>query len=425
MTNNGTAIVPGDLGDDELLDLVQKRTLAYFWDYGHPLSGMARERDNAAFGYSPDDTVTTGGTGFGIMAMIAGAERGFLGRQAVIERLTRLVGFLAAADRFHGVYPHFMNGSTGRVIPFSSKDDGADIVETSFLMAGLLTARQWLKDERPELAAAIDRLWRDVDFAHHVRPEDKALLWHFSPNFGWAMNHAITGWNECLITHVLAASSPTHAVDPATYHQSWATGREFLNGKTYDGVRLPLGPDKGGPLFFTHYSFMGLDPRGLRDAYADYFEQNLAHCRINHAHCQSNPNGFAGYGGGGWGLTASDNYEGYNAHSPTNDLGVLTPTAALSSFPYVPEQSMAALRHFLSAMDGRLFGDLGFVDSFSPARNWVAESHLAIDQGPIVVMIENYRSGLLWKLFMSCPEVLAGLRTLGFSTPYGEAPGVA
>ncbi len=416
---------PSSLNDDELLDLVQARTLSYFWDFGHPVSGMARERDAGAFGYSPLDTVTTGGTGFGIMALIAGAERGLLDRAAVIGRLDKLVAFLGQADRFNGVFPHFLNGDTGKVIPFWIKDDGADIVETSFLMAGLLTARQWLRPARPDVAAAIDRLWREVDWAFHVRPADQALLWHWSPTYGFEMNHAITGWNECLITHVLAASSPTHAVDPATYHQSWASGPDFLNGRTYGDVRLPLGPDQGGPLFFTHYSFLGLDPHGLKDAYADYFAQNVAHCRINYAHCQANPGGFAGYGGGGWGLTASDNHEGYNAHSPTNDHGVLTPTAALSSFPYVPELSMAALRHFLTAMDGRLFGPRGFADAYTPGKDWVAESHLAIDQGPIVVMIENYRSACLWRLFMSCPEVLAGLDRLGFSTPYAATPLVA
>ncbi|WP_237152633.1 glucoamylase family protein [Oryzibacter oryziterrae] len=409
------------LDDAALLDLVQRNTLSYFWDYGHPVSGMARERDNNAFGYAPEDTVTTGGTGFGIMAMVAGAERGFLPRDGVLDRIATIVGFLERADRYHGVYPHFLNGETGRTIPFTPRDDGADLVETSFLMAGLLTARQSVRKDRPELAARIDNLWRAVDWAFHVRPADGALLWHWSPNFGWAMNHAITGWNECLITHVLAASSPTHAVDPSTYHGSWAKGRDFANGRTVYGERLALGPDRGGPLFFTHYSFLGLDPRGLTDAYADYFAQNVAHAKINRTHCIVNPKGFAGYGPECWGLTASDNHEGYNAHSPSNDHGVITPTAALGSFPYVPAESMAALKHFLTAMDGRLFGPRGFADSFTPYRNWVAESHLAIDQGPIVVMIENHRSGLLWRLFMSCPEVLGGLRRLGFSSPHLQA----
>jgi len=422
MTFSSAAIAA--MSDDALMDLVQQATLSYFWDYGHPVSGMARERDNDAFGYSPDNTVTTGGTGFGVMALIAGAERGFLPRDEVVERIGKITNFLETADRFHGVFPHFMNGQTGKVIPFGEKDDGGDLVETSFLMAGLLTARQWLIPTRPDLAARIDRLWRGVEWSHHVRA-DGALLWHWSPAHGFAMNHAITGWNECLITHVLAAASPSHPVPVSAYHQSWAKGRDFLNGRNYGGVTLPLGPDYGGPLFFAHYSFMGLNPRGLSDAYADYFAQNTAHALINRAHCLTNPGSFSGYGPDCWGLTASDTFDGYNAHSPTNDTGVITPTAALASMPYVPKEAMEALRGFLTALDGRLFGPRGFADAFSPGRNWVASSHLAIDQGPVIVMIENHRSALLWTLFMSAPEVLAGLTRLGFASPHLNKAAVA
>lgn len=412
------------MSDEALLDIVQQATLSYFWDYGHPMSGMARERDNKAFDYSPEDTVTIGGTGFGIMALIAGAERSFLPREEVVERIGKITNFLETADRFHGVFPHFMNGKTGKVIPFGEKDDGGDLVETSFLMAGLLAARQWLIPTRPDLAARIDRLWRGVEWSHHLRA-DGALLWHWSPNHGFAMNHAITGWNECLITHLLAAASPTHPVPVSTYHQSWAKGRDFVNGGNYGGVTLPLGPDYGGPLFFAHYSFMGLDPRGLSDSYADYFAQNTAHALINRAHCITNPSNFEGYGPASWGLTASDTFDGYNAHSPTNDTGVITPTGALASLPYVPKEAMEALRGFLTAMDGRLFGPRGFADAFSPGRNWIAGSHLAIDQGPIVVMIENHRSTLLWTLFMSSQEVLTGLTRLGFSSPHLSKVAVA
>jgi hypothetical protein len=422
MTFSSAAVAA--MSDEALMDLVQQATLSYFWDYGHPVSGMARERDNDAFGYSPDNTVTTGGTGFGVMALIAGAERGFLPRDEVVERIGKITNFLETADRFHGVFPHFMNGETGKVIPFGEKDDGGDLVETSFLMAGLLTARQWLIPTRPDLAARIDRLWRGVEWSHHVRA-DGALLWHWSPAHGFAMNHAITGWNECLITHVLAAASPSHPVPVSAYHQSWAKGRDFLNGRNYGGVTLPLGPDYGGPLFFAHYSFMGLNPRGLSDAYADYFAQNTAHTLINRAHCLTNPGSFSGYGPDCWGLTASDTFDGYNAHSPINDTGVITPTAALASMPYVPKEAMEALRGFLTALDGKLFGPRGFADAFSPGRNWVASSHLAIDQGPIVVMIENHRSALLWTLFMSAPEVLAGLTRLGFASPHLNKAAVA
>ena len=401
------------VSDDALLDLVQRQTLRYFWDFGHAASGLARERSNPVAGYDFIDTVTTGGTGFGIMALVAGAERGFLTRGDVRARLGKIVDGLASADRYHGVFPHFLHGGTGKTIPFSSKDDGGDLVETSFLMMGLLCARQYFAEDA-RLGAAIDRLWHDVEWDWHTHGED-VLYWHWSPRHGWAMNHAIRGWNECLITYVLAAASPAHAIAPQVYHRGCTDSPVFHNGKAYGDKTLPLGPDQGGPLFFAHYSFLGLDPRGLRDAYADYWAQNCAHVEINRAHCVANPHGFAGYGPDCWGLTACDGDKGYNAFSPTNDHGVIAPTAALSSMPYTPAESMAALRHLYEERGGALWRDFGFADSFNASANWVAEGHLAIDQGPIVVMIENHRSALLWRLFMSCPEIRRGLDRLGFA----------
>jgi hypothetical protein len=400
------------LSDDALLDRVQRHTLRYFWDFAHPVSGMARERSNAVPGYDYRETVTTGGTGFGVMAMLAAVERGFLSPVDVRERIAQILDHLESAERFHGVFPHFLHGGSGKAIPFSPKDDGGDLVETAFLIAGLLCARQYF-DDAP-LCAAIDRLWHAVEWNWHTRGED-VLYWHWSPRHEWAMNHHIRGWNECLITYVLAASSPTHAIEPCVYHRGWTDSPVFHNGRDYSGTTLPLGPDRGGPLFFAHYSFLGLDPRGLSDTYADYWAQNVAHVLINRAHCIANPNGFAGYGANCWGLTACDGDEGYNAFAPDNDHGVIAPTAALASMPYAPREATAALRHFHDDMGDRLFRDLGFADAFNTSANWVADSHLAIDQGPIVVMIENYRSALLWRLFMSCPEIAAGLQRLGFT----------
>jgi hypothetical protein len=400
------------LSDDALLDRVQRQTLRYFWDFGHPASGMARERSNPVPGYDFRDTVTTGGTGFGIMAMIAGAARGFLPRDEVRKRVARIIAFLAHAERHHGVLPHFLHGASGTTIPFSPQDDGGDLVETAFLIAGLLCARQYFSDDA-RLGADIDRLWHAVEWDWHTRG-DSVLYWHWSPRHDWAMNHAIRGWNECLIAYVLAAASPTHPIAPEVYHRGWTDSPTFRNGKTYDGITLPLGPPQGGPLFFAHYSFLGLDPRGLSDRYADYWAQNRAHALINRAHCIANPHKFAGYGANCWGLTACDGDRGYNAFAPDNDHGVIAPTAALASMPYTPVESMAALRHFYEDMGERLWRDRGFADAFNDSAGWVADSHLAIDQGPIVVMIENHRSSLLWQLFMSCPEIDAGLRRLGF-----------
>ena len=417
---------PG-LDGDALLDAVQRQTLRYFWDFAHPVSGMARERSNVTAKYGLE-AVTTGGTGFGVMAIIAGVSRGWIGREEAVERLWTMARFLLKADSYHGVWPHFLNGETGKVIPFSRKDDGADLVETAFLIAGLLCARQFFDradEAEGRLRAAIDWMWREVEWDWHTRDGRNVLTWHWSPNNGWSMNHEIRGWNECLIAYVLAASAPRYAVSPEVYHRGWADGRDFANGRSYDGITLPLGPDGGGPLFLAQYSFLGLDPRGLRDRYADYWAQNVAHARINRAWCVRNPKGFAGYGPDCWGLTASDSPGGYDAHSPTNDLGVITPTAALGAFPYVPAEAMRVLRHFYHGLGDRIWGDYGFIDAFSESAGWYAGSHLAIDQGPIVVMIENARSGLLWRLLMSCPEVLGGLRRLGFESPHLEGAAIA
>ena len=407
-----------NLTDDQLLDLVQKQTFRYFWDFGHPVSGMARERSNRSYDYG-DEVVTTGGTGFGIMAMIVASERKFITREQAAARTKKIVDFLYKADMFHGAFPHWLNGETGKVIRFSPKDDGADIVETSFLFQGLLTARQYYTADNAvenDIRNKILWLWEGIEWNWFTQQQN-ALYWHWSPNNGWSMNHQIKGWNECFITYVMAASSPKFAIDKRVYEDGWANSNTFYNGKKYQGITLPLGFDFGGPLFFTHYSFLGLDPRGLKDRYADYFEQNKNHTLINRAYCVENPKHYKGYGENNWGLTAGDSWQGYAAHSPTEDLGVITPTAALSAFPYTPEYSMKALKHFYFDLGDKIWSEYGFVDGFSEEHNWYAKSHLAIDQGPIICMIENYRTGLLWKLFMSSPDVKNGLNKLGFESP--------
>lgn len=407
-----------NLTDDQLLDLVQKQTFRYFWDFAHPVSGMARERSNVAFEYG-NEVVTTGGTGFGIMATIVASERKFITREQAAVRTKKIVDFLWKADMFHGAFPHWLNGETGKTIRFSPKDDGADIVETSFLFQGLLTAKQYYTADNAterDIRNKILWMWEGIEWNWFTQNQN-VLYWHWSPNNGWSMNHQIRGYNECLMTYILAAAAPKYAIDKKVYDEGWAMSNTFFNGKKFNNISLPLGFDGGGPLFFSHYSYLGLDPRGLKDKYADYWEQNKNHTLINRAYCIENPKNYKGYSAKSWGLTASDSWQGYAAHSPAEDLGVITPTAALSAFPYTPEYSMQALRHFYEDMGDQLWTEYGFADAFSEQHNWVAKSHLAIDQGPIIVMIENYRTGLLWKLFMSSPDVQKGLTKLGFSTP--------
>ena len=418
--NEKTVSRPVNLSDSALLELVQKQTFKYFWDFAHPVSGMARERSNVTETYG-NEVITTGGTGFGIMSMIVATERKWIKRDSAAKHLLKIIGFLLKADSYHGVYPHWMNGATGKTIPFSFKDDGADLVETSYLFAGLLSARQYFDDDNPEekeLRNRIDGLWNGIQWSWFTKGGEDVLYWHWSPNNGWAMNFPIRGFNECLIVYILAASAEKYPVNANVYHHGWAQSDFFNNGKTYYGHKLPLGFDFGGPLFFSHYSFLGLDPHGLKDQYADYWEQNKNHTLINHDYCINNPKKFKGYGENCWGLTAGDTYDGYDAYSPTNDGGTIAPTAALSAFPYTPEYSMKALKYFYYDLGDKIWSEYGFVDGFNETKKWYAKSHLAIDQGPIIVMIENYRTGLLWKLFMSSPEIQKGLKKLGFESPY-------
>ena len=407
------------LSDNALLDLVQQQTLKYFYDFGHPVSGLARERNTSG------DLVTSGGSGFGMMAMITGVSRNFITRPQGLLRIQTMVSFLRnTAQTFHGAYPHWLNGATGAVIPFSQNDNGADLVETAFLAEGLICARQYFNGADPSetaLRADINFIINRIEWNWFRQSSQNVLTWHWSPNLGFVINQQIRGWNETLMTYVLAKASTTYTIPTSVYANGWAFNgtAPFINGNTYFGVQLPLGPNLGGPLFFEHYSFLGINPTGLTDVYANYATQTKNHTLINYNYCIANPRNYYGYSDSCWGLTASDIPNGgYTASSPTNDVGVIAPTAALSSFPYTPAESMKALKFFYYVLGDKIWKQYGFVDAFKLDDPWFADSFLAIDQGPIIVNIENYRSGLLWNLFTSAPEVKAGMLSLGFTAPY-------
>ncbi len=400
------------IDDEALLTLVQQQTFKYFWDYAHPVSGLSRER------YGSGDVVTIGGSGFGLMGIIVGAERGFISRQQAVAHFEKATSFLAAADRFHGAWPHWLNGVTGNVYPFSTYDDGADLVETSFLASGLICVRQYLDINQTEeeiIITRINNMLDQIEWDWFTRGGLNELYWHWSPNYNWAMNMKVSGYNEALITHFLAASSVTHPVSASVYHNGWARNGGIINGNSFYDILLPVGYNYGGPLFFAHYSFLGLNPQNLSDQYANYWTQNGNHSLINQKHCIINPKNYLGYSAECWGLTASDDPSGYEVHEPVNDNGTISPTAAISSLPYTPEASMAAIKHFYFILGDKLWGQYGFYDAFNPSESWWANSYLAIDQGPILVMIENYRTGLCWDLFMSSPEAQRAMEKLGFS----------
>ena len=406
------------ISDSALLTLVEQQTFAYFWDFGHPVSGMARERTSSG------DIVTTGGSGFGIMAMLVGVQRNFIAPADALTRIDTIVNFLAnKVTRYHGAFPHWINGATGATVPFGAQDNGGDIVETSYMMQGLLCARQFFNSTTDSneinLRASINSLYDGVEWNWYRQNNQNVLYWNWSPNYNWAINVPVRGWNEALITYALAASSnvDSNTIPKMVYDNGWANNGAMKNGKSFFGVQLPLGPDYGGPLFFAHYSFLGINPEGLTDTYANYWQQDTAQATINYLYCVANPQKYYGYSPLCWGLTASDIQNGYTASSPTNDVGVIAPTAAVSSLPYTPVQSMNAIRFFYYQLGDKIWGQYGFIDAFNLNSLWFDTDCLAIDQGPEIVMIENYRSGLLWNLFMSCPEVKRGMTNLGFQSP--------
>ncbi len=403
--------------DSALLTLVEQQTFNYFWSGADATSGMAKER-------ASQTQVATGGSGFGIMAMLVGVQRDFISRTDALNRITTIVNFLTnSASTYHGAFSHWINGSTGATIPFSTQDNGGDIVETSYMLEGLLCARQYFNSTTDpgeiSLRSAINTIYNNVDYNWYRQNGQNVLTWNWSPNYNFDINVQVTGWCEALITYVLGASSPnsTAVLPKIVYTNGWAQNGGEKNGNTYYGHVLPLGPADGGPLFFAHYSFLGINPNGLSDTYANYWTQDTAHAMINYLYCVANPGHFNGYSDSCWGLTASDIQNGYSASSPTSDIGVIAPTAAISSLPYTPAQSMSAIRFFYYKLGDKIWGQYGFVDAFNLTNVWFDNDYLAIDQGPEIVMIENYRSGLLWNLFMSCPEIQTGMQALGFSSP--------
>jgi len=422
--------------DDELLTMLQEDCFHYYWDGADPHSGMARENIPG-----DDRIVATGATGMGIAALVVGVDRGFITRAQGIERVTKIVGFLEHAQRYHGAWSHYMDGSTGRTMPvFGMFDNGGDLVETSFLMEGLLAARQYFHGSSPveqDLYQRITQLWESVEWDWYRGPTaGDFLYWHWSSEWKWQIQHPLIGFNEVMITYLLAMSSPTHSVPATMYYSGWAgqastaltyragwsgstAGDRYRNGQTYYGIKLDVGVGTGGPLFFTDYSYFGFDPHSLHDRYtSSYFENNRNIALINRAYCIANPKHFEGYGTDAWGLTASDGPWGYVPHAPddNDDKGTLTLTGALSSFPYTPEASMAALKHYYRDLGNQLWDIYGPRDAYNPTQDWVSPIYMGLNQAPIVVMVENYRTGLVWKQFMSNPEIGEMLRKLNAVT---------
>jgi len=422
------------MSDEELLTMVQEACFRYYWEGAHPIAGMAIE-------ILPGDEnlVAVGASGHGIMALLVAVERGFITREQGVERMLKITRFLSKADRFHGVFPHFLDGRTGKVMArFGKYDDGGDLVETAFLMQGLLAARQYFTQNiaaEQEIRKIITSLWRSVEWDWYRSDSRSSFLyWHWSPDYGFYINHPLIGWNETMIVYLLAIASPTHPVPATMYHTGWAgqseravqyrrwwsrtsQGDHYVNGNSYYGIKLDVGEGNGAELFFTHYSFLGFDPRDKKDAYANYFKNNRNIALISHAYAVANPGKYIGYGDNSWGRSAGINAAGGRAY-PRDDSGTITCTAALASFPYTPLESMKALKHFYRDLGEKLWGNYGFRDGFNLSEDWFEDVYMGLNQAPIVVMIENYRSGLIWKLFMSNAEIKPALDGIGFQADF-------
>jgi len=421
--------------DDELLTMVQESSFHYYWDGAETHSGLTKEDIPGR-----QNMIAAGASGFGIMALIVGTERKFITHEEAVGRFIKIVNFLEHAEKFHGAFPHFIDGETGKVIPFFGKrDNGADLVETSFLMEGLLTARQYFSGDNEQekmIRDKITTMWNNVEWSwFKINSDSKFLYWHWSPDKAWVIHHNLIGWNETMITYLLAIASPTHGVAASMYYSGWANqdstgqkyraawsstkdGSMYTNGNTYFGIKLAVGVSDGGPLFFTHYSYMGFDPHFINDKYANYFTNNQNIAKINYNYCVQNPKHYKGYGDNAWGLTASDGPFDYSADEPVlwEDHGKIAPTGAISSFPYTPEESMKALKNYYYNYGKFLWGEYGFKDAFDLTNNWCSEIYMGLNQAPITVMIENYRSGLIWKLFMSNADIKNGLQKLNDET---------
>jgi exo beta-1,2-glucooligosaccharide sophorohydrolase (non-reducing end) len=424
--------------DDELLTMVQEGCFRYYWENGHPNAGMAIE-------VTPGDPnlVAVGASGFGTMALVVGTDRGFVTRAQGAQRLLKIVRFLKTADRFHGAWPHFLDGRTGRTNAFFGRyDDGGDLVETSFLMQGLLTARSYFNRDTPderEIRDTITALWRGVEWDWYRRdPSSGFLYWHWSPDHAWYIGHPLVGWNETLIAYLLAIASPSHPVPASLYYSGWAgqsdtavryregwsrttIGDHYANGREFYGIRLDVGEGTGGDLFFTQFSFLGFDPRGKRDKFTNYFLNNRSLALVNRAYCVENPLHFAGYGPDCWGLSAGIN-SGGGMPEPSADNGTICCSAALGVFPYTPVESMAALKHFYRDLGPKAWGIYGFHDGFNETQDWYQPIWMGLNQAQIVVMIENYRTGLAWRNFMANPEIRTALGSIGFTADPDTKP---
>jgi hypothetical protein len=421
-------------GDDQLQTL-QRSTFRYFWKEANPENGLIADHTS-----TDDVPASIAGVGFALASYPVAAERRFVSRAKAVERTLATLRFLWTAPQgsmpdatgHRGFFYHFLDVATGR----RAWRCELSTIDTTILIAGALTAAAYFDratDDEREVRTLADSLYRRVDWRWAQNGE--ATVSHgWKPETGF-LRYRWRGYNEALILYVLGLGSPTYPLPEKSY-VAWTStyrwkklyGHEFLYG---------------APLFMHQLSHLWIDFRGIQDAFMrrkaiDYFENSRRATYVNQQYAMRNPKGFRGYGQHAWGITASNGpgpttrhvrgvtrrFLGYIArgvpHGP--DDGTLAPWSVVASLPFAPEIVLPTLQH-CSETYPRMDSEYGLVCSFNPTfpsrgskeSGWISHNHFALDQGPVVLMIENYASGLIWRLMRSCPPIVSGLRRAGFA----------
>jgi hypothetical protein len=404
---------PKALDDEAFLDLVQRTAFDYFWYETNPANGLIKDR-------SSDPSLSSiAAVGFGLSALTVGIDRGWISREAGRARVLTTLTFLwnsphgpePDATGYKGFYYHFLDMQTGR----RDGDSELSTIDTALLLGGVLHVQQYFDQAdatEDQIRALADAIYRRVEWPWmQVRAPKVCHGW--TPERGFLL-YDWGGYNEAMILYLLALGSPTFPIHP----EAWAAWTSSYAWETHYGHAFVVFP----PLFGHQYSHVWVDFRDIQDPYMrdkglDYFENSRRATLANRAYAIANPHGWADYGENVWGLTASDipsSYRARGAPPGESDDGTITPTAVGGSLVFTPRESLAALRYMYTTYRTRLWGPYGFKDAFNPSIKWFASDYLGIDQGPFVLMLENYRTGRIWNVLMPHAAIQRGLKRAGF-----------
>ena len=425
----------GEQASTPFLDSLSRKTFHYFWDLAEPANGNIPDR------WPTPSFSSIAATGFGLTSYLIGVERGYITREQAAERTLKTLKFFVEAPKgdsvagvtgYKGFFYHFIDMKTG--LRFQTVE--LSTIDTGLLMAGILSSQVYFDQENAienQIRVFADSLYRAVEWDWAMNGEQTMSMgWHPEKGF---IDARWKGYNEAMILYVLALGSPTHTI-PAESWKAWIDTYQY--GTYYGQEHVNF-----GPLFGHQYSNMYIDFRGIFDPYMktkgfDYFENSRRATYANRAYCMANPAAYAGYSENIWGLTACDGpgnatkmnpnvaFKGYSARGAAQwyveDDGTIAPTAAGGSIPFAPEICIPALVEMHRLYGDKIYDRYGFKDAFNwtipntdGTTGWVDKDYLGIDQGPIVIQLENYRSELIWSLMKKSSYIQSGLKKAGFT----------